>query len=177
MQEHHPFVRLARRAIETFVREGRVIDPDPDESLPIEAEQQAGTFVSLHDSRGQLRGCIGTFVPNQPSVALEIIQNAISAATRDPRFPPLRPRELDGLQVKVDVLSAPEPVDSPNQLDPRRYGVIVQASAGWYRRGLLLPDLEGVDTVEEQIRICRLKAGIDPDETIDLQRFEVERYT
>ncbi len=175
MKEHHPLVQLARRAIETYVREGRVIDGE--EPLSGEATRRAGTFVSLHDARGQLRGCIGTFLPTQPSVELEVIQNAISAATRDPRFPPVRPRELADLDIKVDVLSTPEPVEGPEQLDPRRYGVIVQASEGWHRRGLLLPDLEGVDTVEEQIRICRLKAGIGPDEPIELQRFEVERYT
>jgi AmmeMemoRadiSam system protein A len=177
VQEHHPFVQLARRAIETYVREGRVVAPDLDEDLPAEAEQQAGTFVSLHDSSGQLRGCIGTFMPSQPNIALEIVHNAIAAATRDPRFPPLRSRELAGLNVKVDVLSTPKPVDGPDQLDAKRYGIIVQASGGWYRRGLLLPDLEGVDTVEDQIRICRLKAGIGSDEPIELQRFEVERYT
>ena len=175
MQEHHPFVRLARQAIEAYVREGKVIEPGA--SLAAEGERQAGTFVSLHDSHGQLRGCIGTFVPSQSNIALEIIHNAISAATRDPRFPPVRPRELAGLDIKVDVLSTPEPVDGPDELDPKRYGVIVQASEGWYRRGLLLPDLEGVDTVEEQIRICRLKAGIGPSEPIELLRFEVERYT
>jgi AmmeMemoRadiSam system protein A len=180
VKDHHPFVRLARRAIEAYVREDKVIDPDESLDTKTEqcaAEQRAGTFVSLHDSRGQLRGCIGTFVPSQSNIALEIIHNAISAATRDPRFPPVRLQELAGLDVKVDVLSTPEPVDGPDDLDPRRYGVIVQASGGWHRRGLLLPDLEGVDTVEEQIRICRLKAGIGPDEPIELKRFEVERYT
>jgi len=177
VQEHHPFVQLARRAIEAYVRQGRVLDPDPDPSLPAEAKLQAGAFVSLHDARGQLRGCIGTFVPSQSNIALEIVHNAIAAATRDPRFPPLRSQELAGLNVKVDVLSTPEPIDGPEQLDPRRYGVIVQAAEGWQRRGLLLPDLEGVDTVEEQIRICRLKAGIGPHEPIELQRFEVVRYT
>ena len=119
---------------------------------------------------------MGTFMPSQENVALEVIHNAISAATRDPRFPPVRPHELAGLDVKVDVLSTPEPVSGPEELDPRRYGVIVQAAQGW-RRGLLLPDLEGIDTVEEQIRICRYKAGIGAGEAVELQRFEVERYT
>jgi AmmeMemoRadiSam system protein A len=139
--------------------------------------EQAGTFVSLHDPQDNLRGCIGTFLPTQDNVALEVIQNAISAATRDPRFPPLMSAELDGLKVKVDVLSAPELVSGPEDLDAKRYGVIVQAKEGWHRRGLLLPDLEGVDTVDEQIRICRLKAGIGPREPIELSRFEVKRYT
>jgi AMMECR1 domain-containing protein len=119
---------------------------------------------------------MGTFLPTQESVALEVIHNAISAATRDPRFPPVRPNELADLDVKVDVLSTPEPVSGPEELDPRRYGVIVQAARGW-RRGLLLPDLEGIDTVEEQIRICRYKAGIGENEAVELQRFQVERHT
>jgi AmmeMemoRadiSam system protein A len=174
VKDHHPLVVLARRAIEAYVRESVILDPGPE--LGPELERQAGTFVSLHDGRGYLRGCIGTFMPAQPNIALEVIHNAISAATRDPRFPPLRARELADLDVKVDVLTTPEPVSGPQDLDARRYGVIVQAAQGW-RRGLLLPDLEGIDTVEEQIRICRLKAGIGDHEAIELQRFEVERHT
>jgi AmmeMemoRadiSam system protein A len=174
MTEHHPLVQLARRAIDAYVREKRVIDP-PAELGP-EMERQAGAFVSLHDGSGQLRGCIGTFMPTQSNVAQEVIRNAISAATQDPRFPPLRPRELGDLDVKVDVLSAPVPVNDPSALDPKRHGVIVESVDGW-RRGLLLPDLEGIDTVDEQIRICRLKGGIGPAESVRLQCFEVERYT
>jgi len=175
MAEHHPLVELARETIETYVRTGRVIAPP--EVLTPEMQECAGTFVSLHDPYGQLRGCIGTFMPTRHNVAQEVIHNAISAATRDPRFPPVVPAELEGLDVKVDVLSEPEPISGPEDLDPRRYGVIVQAKEGWHRRGLLLPDLEGVDTVGEQIRICRLKAGIGPSEPIELSRFEVRRYT
>lgn len=175
MAEHHPLVELAREAIGAYVRTGKVIDPP--ESLTPEMQERAGTFVSLHDRRGQLRGCIGTFVPTRHNVALEIIHNAISAATQDPRFPPVVPAELEGLNIKVDVLSEPEAVEGPEALDAERYGVIVQAREGWHRRGLLLPDLEGVDSVEEQIRICRLKAGIGPSEPIELSRFEVRRYS
>jgi AmmeMemoRadiSam system protein A len=175
MAGHHPLVELAREAIEAYVRTSQTLAP-PEELTP-EMEGQAGTFVSLHDQHGQLRGCIGTFLPTRTSIALEVIHNAISAATRDPRFPPVMPSELDGLDIKVDVLSAPEPVSGLQDLDVKRYGVIVEAAQGWHRRGLLLPDLEGVDTVEEQIRICRLKAGIGPDEPIQLQRFEVTRHT
>jgi AmmeMemoRadiSam system protein A len=173
VKEHHPLVQLARQAIAAYVREGIVLDPGEDRKT---VDRRAGTFVSLHDAHGQLRGCMGTFAPSQPNVELEVIHNAISAATRDPRFAPVRPGELDGLEVKVDVLSTPELVSDPEELDARRYGVIVQAASDW-RRGLLLPDLEGVDTVEEQIRICRLKAGIGPQEAVELLRFEVERYT
>jgi AmmeMemoRadiSam system protein A len=175
MSTHHPLVELARKAIEAHVCQGETIDPP--ESLTPEMKGQSGTFVSLHDSYGQLRGCIGTFVPTRANVALEVIHNAIAAATRDPRFPPVMRDEVEGLSIKVDVLSAPEPVAGPEDLDPQRYGVIVQATEGWHRRGLLLPDLEGVDSVAEQIRICRLKAGIGPREPIELLRFEVHRYT
>jgi AmmeMemoRadiSam system protein A len=167
-------VQLARKTIETYVREGRVIK-QPEELTP-EMQQQAGTFVSLHSPDGELRGCIGTIEPTQDNVALEVIQNAISAATRDPRFPPVRPEELDGLDVKVDVLMPPEPVESLDQLDPKRYGVIVESATDW-RRGLLLPDLEGVDTVEYQVDIARRKAFIGPHEPVKLYRFEVKRYT
>lgn len=175
MKENHPLVQLARHSVEAYVRESKVIEP-PQELGP-EMEQEAGTFVSLHDRQAQLRGCIGTLLPTQPNVALEVIHNAISAAARDPRFPPVIPGELDGLDIKVDVLSAPEPVSGPQELDAKRYGVIVEAVHGWHRRGVLLPDLPGVHTVEEQIRICRLKAGVGPDEPIKLMRFEVNRYT
>ena len=168
----HPLVELARKTIENYVREKRTVKP-PEELVP-EMQGRAGTFVSLHDSRGNLRGCIGTIEPQQPTVAQEVIQNAISAATRDPRFPPVQPEELDGLDIKVDVLTEPEPIDSLDQLDPRRYGIIVES--GW-RRGLLLPDLEGVDTVEQQVDIAMRKAGIRSGEPIKLYRFEVKRYT
>jgi len=168
----HPLVELARKTIESYVREKRTIEP-PGELVP-EMQGRAGTFVSLHDSRGNLRGCIGTIEPRQPTVAQEVIQNAISAATRDPRFLPVQPEELEGLDVKVDVLTEPEPIDSMDQLDPKRYGVIVESD---WRRGLLLPDLEGVDTVEYQVDIAMRKAGIRPGEPMQLYRFEVIRYT
>lgn len=176
MSGSHPFVELARKSIESYVRFGRQIDPPPE--LTDEMRQRAGAFVSLH-RRGRLRGCIGTIQPTQPTLAEEIIQNAVSAATRDPRFSPLRPDELEDLDVKVDVLCPPEPVESLDQLDPKRYGLIVQSRKHPWKRGLLLPDLEGIDTVEQQVYYTRVhKAGIgDPDEPVDMFRFEVKRYT
>jgi AmmeMemoRadiSam system protein A len=168
----HPLVELARKTVESYVREKRTIEPPKE--LVLEMQGRAGAFVSLHDSRGNLRGCIGTIEPQQPTVAQEVIQNAVSAATRDPRFPPVQPEELEGLDIKVDVLTEPELIDSMDQLDPKRYGVIVES--GW-RRGLLLPDLEGVDTVEYQVDIAMRKAGIQPGEPMQLYRFEVKRYT
>jgi len=161
-------VDLARRTIEMYVRERRVIVEPPAEGL---LASRHGAFVSLHRG-GMLRGCIGTIAPTQPTLADEIIHNAVQAATADPRFPEVRAEELRDLELSVDVLQPPEPA-TPADLDPRVWGVIV--SADW-RRGLLLPDLEGVDTVEDQIAIAREKAGIRPGESIHLERFSVDRY-
>ncbi|MFW6151324.1 MAG: AmmeMemoRadiSam system protein A [Chloroflexota bacterium] len=168
-EQMHPLVKLAKETVETYVREGRV--PESYERSP-EMEERAGVFVSLH-KHGQLRGCIGTFEPTRSNVAEEVIANAVNSATRDPRFPPVAPSELGELEYNVDVLTKPEPVDDASQLDAKRYGVIVECAP---RRGLLLPDLEGVDTVERQIEICCLKAGIAPQEPVNLYRFEVKRY-
>jgi AmmeMemoRadiSam system protein A len=172
----HPLVDLARSTIETYVRTGKRIAPPAE--LTEEMRQRAGAFVSLH-RRGQLRGCIGTIQPVEPNLAQEIIQNAISAATRDPRFPALREDELEDLDVKVDVLAEPEPINGPEELDPRRYGLIVQSLTHPWKRGLLLPDLEGIETVEQQVEYTRVhKAGItDPNEPVQMYRFEVRRYT
>ncbi len=168
-----PWVRLARLSLETRVRTGKPLNALP-EGLPEEmTKQAAGAFVSLH-IRGQLRGCIGTTAPTTASVAWEIVGNAVSAGLRDPRFPPVRESELDCLEYSVDVLGVPEDIDSPADLDVRRYGVIVSRGS---RRGLLLPDLDGVDTVEEQIDIARRKGGISAREPYTLQRFEVVRHT
>jgi AmmeMemoRadiSam system protein B/AmmeMemoRadiSam system protein A len=166
----HPLVALAKETVETYVREGKT--PSPPANPTPEMKEKAGTFVSIH-KHGALRGCIGTFEPQYGNVAEEIITNAVSSATRDPRFLPIAPEELKDLDYSVDVLTSPELIDDESQLDPRRYGVIVEA--GW-RRGLLLPDLEGVDTVEYQIDVCRQKGGISPDEPVQLYRFEVKRY-
>jgi len=168
-QEMHPLAKLARKAVEGYVNGRRMVEPD---ELAPEMKERAGVFVSLK-KRGQLRGCIGTFEPTQPSVAQEIIQNAISSATGDPRFSPVRPDELEQIEYSVDVLTSPQPVDDKAQLDAKKYGVIVEAGR---RRGLLLPDLEGVDSVDMQIDICRQKAGISPAEPVKLYRFQVRRY-
>jgi AmmeMemoRadiSam system protein A len=169
-KKHHPLVELARNTITRYVRQGKTIAP-PEELTP-EMKRQAGVFVSLH-KQGALRGCIGTLEPMCSNAAQEIIQNAISAAARDPRFPPVQAGELDDLEISVDVLSPPEPIESIDELDPKGYGVIVQS--GW-RRGVLLPDLEGIDTAEYQVQIARRKAGIGPNEPVQLYRFEVNRH-
>ena len=168
------YVQLARQTVEQFVAHGKapklsgIREDLPEEML----RERAGAFVSIHE-HGNLRGCIGTIQPVQDCLASEIISNAVSAATRDPRFLPIREEELPYLEISVDVLGAPEDIDSMDALDVKRYGVIVSSGG---RRGLLLPDLEGVDTVERQVDIARQKAGIGPGEPLQLQRFEVVRH-
>ena len=166
------WVKLARQSVESYVRRRKVLDV-PD-GLPEElTNTRAGAFVSIH-KHGRLRGCIGTIAPTRKSLAEEIIRNAFSAATRDPRFPPIRPDELGQLEIHVDVLGDPEDIDSEAELDVKRYGVIVTRG---FRRGLLLPDLDGVDDVATQVAIARQKAGIAPTEPVQLQRFEVVRHS
>ena len=171
--EVDPCIKLARLSVETFVKTGRAakLPADvPDELL----KQQAGAFVSLHE-HGELRGCIGTIAATKSCVAEEILANGISACSRDPRFDPVCPDELDYLEYSVDVLGDAEPIASPSELDVKRYGVIV--TKGW-KRGLLLPNLDGVDTVDYQLEIAKRKAGISPfDDDVQLERFEVVRHT
>jgi MEMO1 family protein len=164
-----PLVSLAKEALESYVRDHTVIEPP---KLTPEMQERAGVFVCIK-KEGQLRGCIGTFDPVQKNVGSEIVANAISTATEDPRFEPVDASELAALDYTVDVLTHPQPVKGIEELDAKKYGVIVQAG---YRRGLLLPDLEGVDTPQEQIEICRQKGGIGPQEAVKLYRFEVKRY-
>ena len=165
----HPLVRLAKDTIESYVRDRTMLRP---KELTPEMTERAGVFVSLKVG-GMLRGCIGTYDPAKANVAEEIVENAISSATRDPRFPPISADELVDLEYSVDVLTTPEPVEGEAELDAKRYGVIVECGG---RKGLLLPDLEGVDTVARQIEICRSKAGILPHQPVQLYRFEVKRY-
>ncbi len=171
LEQADEYVKLAWRSLKSYITKRESIDV-PDGLPPEMLEQQAGAFVSIHEN-GALRGCIGTILPTTDSVAQEIIDNAVSAATRDPRFDPITPEELPWLEVNVDVLSAPEDIDSPAELDVKKYGVIVSCGS---RRGLLLPDLDGVDTVEQQISIARRKGGISEGEPVKLQRFTVTRH-
>jgi AmmeMemoRadiSam system protein A len=163
-------VQLAKDTIDAYIREGKRIRP-PEELAP-EMNKRAGVFVSIHKGE-DLRGCIGTIEPARENVAEEIIANAISASTRDPRFDPITPDELKDLDINVDVLTEPEAVKDASTLDPKKYGVIVECG---YRRGLLLPDLPGVESVQEQINICCAKGGIRPGEPVKLYKFEVKRY-
>lgn len=168
--EESEIVALARRAIEGYVRDGAIITPEPLRGAEYPA--RAGAFVSLHRD-SDLRGCIGTIAPTAASLAEEVVHNAIEAATRDPRFPSVHEIELGDLDIKVDVLHPPEscPLDD---LDPANYGVIVSSG---YRRGLLLPDLEGVDDAATQVGIAMRKGGIAASERCAIERFKVDRYT
>jgi len=162
-------VRLARQTLESYLRHKNF--PGLDDEMRVLLNQRAGVFVSLKKN-GQLRGCIGTFLPAYENVVEEIKQNALAAGLRDPRFMPVKEEELDSLVYSVDILSPPEKC-SREDLDPKKYGVIVAKGS---RRGLLLPDLEGVDTVDQQLQIALQKAGISPHEQYEIQRFEVKRY-
>ena len=166
------YVQLARLSLETFVKTQKPLSELPKDLPKDLLNRQAGAFVSLHKD-GQLRGCIGTIAPTKSSLALEIAQNAVSACSRDPRFQPVTVEELSDLVYSVDVLGEPERVFSMKDLDVKKYGVIVESNG---RRGLLLPDLDGVDTVEEQVRIAMRKGGIPTTESINLWRFEVVRH-
>lgn len=166
--EKNACVKLARHAVAYRVNYGKEYDYIPDKLR----QERKACFVSLH-SLGDLRGCMGSLEPHCPSLGEEIIRNAQLAALEDPRFPPVTKDELEDLEISVDVLSAPEPVGDLKSLDPKRYGVVVCYGK---KRAVLLPNLEGVDTVEDQLRIVRAKAGIPEDATCEIWRFEVERY-
>ena len=170
LQSTDPYVQLARESLNNYVLAGKVLSFPTN--LPEEmTEKRAGVFVSIH-KYGSLRGCIGTILPTKQSIAEEIIMNAISAGTEDPRFQPIEEKELEDLEIHVDVLTLPEEINSESMLDPKVYGVIVSQG---FKRGVLLPDLEGIEKVEEQIEIAKRKAGI-VDGKVTLQRFRVIRH-
>ncbi|MGO0121798.1 AmmeMemoRadiSam system protein A [Desulfothermobacter acidiphilus] len=162
-------VQVAREAIKTYLTRGEKLRVT---EVPPEFNRRAGVFVSLKKA-GMLRGCIGTVEPARSNLVEEVIENAISAATRDPRFDSVEPEEIEDLTISVDVLEEPEPVTDLSELDPKQYGVIVARGS---RRGLLLPDIEGVETAEQQLAIARGKAGIEDHEPVKIYRFRVTRY-
>jgi len=170
----HPLVKLAQQAVETYIQSGETVSPPLD--FPREySEQKAGVFVSLHIGK-ELRGCIGTYGPTKDNLALEVIANAILAATGDPRFNPLEQTDLVSLSYEVYVLEKPEPVKSLDELDPKIFGVIVFGTRS-HRSALLLPGLEGIDTVEQQLTCVTQKAGIDPaKEKLAVQKFRAEKF-
>lgn len=167
-----PYIKLAKLTLEKYVMTGKKLEKPTD--LPKEMiNEKAGVFVSLKKF-GQLRGCIGTMVPTTSCIADEIIQNAISSGTRDPRFKPVKESELQFLEYSVDVLTSPIIVHNINELDPKKYGVIVSYHN---KSGLLLPDLDGVDRVEQQIQIALRKANISDNSDYTIEKFEVIRHS
>lgn len=170
-EREDPYISLARMALESYVKEERIIKPIED--IPHEMlENKAGAFVTLKKN-GSLRGCIGTIYPTRRNIAEEIIYNAISAGTRDPRFPPVNEKDLDNLVYSVDIMKEPEPINTILDLNVQKYGVIVRLG---HRSGLLLPNIEGIDTPEEQVHIALQKAGIRFHEEYTMERFEVIRH-
>ena len=167
----HPYCALAKAAVEQFI-ESRTI-AEPPLPLPQDLQRPAACFVSIHKQSGELRGCIGTVQPMEPDLAHEVIRNAIAAASRDPRFAPLSSSELVGLDYSVDILAAPEPVGSIADLDPKQFGVLVVSGI---KRGLLLPDLAGVDSAGMQLAIAMEKGRIAATEAYQVFRFRVERF-
>lgn len=175
------YIKTARAAIEKWALEGKKLSwheikksvfAGRSELVDGMEDKRAGVFVSIHKN-GNLRGCIGTINPVRGNVAEEIIANAISAATNDPRFAPLRSDEVDSIEIKVDVLGSLKKVDSEDELDVYRYGVVVESE---HKRALLLPNLDGIDSVEKQLEAVKRKADIEEAEKCELYRFEVERH-
>jgi AmmeMemoRadiSam system protein A len=167
-----PYIKLAQDTIESYLNSGKILEVPA--GLPKEMlTHKAGVFVSLH-RHGQLRGCIGTLRATTANIASEIIQNVLSAALEDPRFDPLSAKELKDLEISVDILNPAEKIKDKSELDIKKYGIICQAS---YRKGLLLPDIEGISSVEEQIDIACQKAGVNPlKEKFDIYKFTVTRH-
>ena len=168
------YIKLAEKSIENYLN-GKSLKVKTGK-LPKEmTEKKAGVFVSLHKKdSSDLRGCIGTFLPTKTNLAQEIISNARSAAFSDPRFAPLEKDELNNLEIKVDVLNQPELLKSKDDLNPKKFGVIVKNDSG--QTGLLLPNLEGINTTDEQLSIACQKAGFSPEENYQIYRFTVTRH-
>jgi AmmeMemoRadiSam system protein A len=173
-----PYIKLAREVVENYIEFGKIIDLDVDKLPSQLLNQRAGIFVSIYKKDKDnisLRGCIGTFLPTQKNIVFEIIKNAIAAATKDNRFSRVSKNELPNLSYSIDILTPPQPIRNTQELDPKKYGVIVKSEDG--KTGLLLPDLSGVDQKEQQIAIACSKAGIDPtSDSIEIFRFTVDRH-
>lgn len=171
----HPLVKLAKKAVENYVKKGEIISPTSD--VPKEfLEKKAGTFVTI-EKEGKLRGCIGTFLPTQENIAKEVIRNAIASATKDDRFLPVSEEELPYLSYTVYILSLPELVKDLKELNPKKYGILIKTLNFPQKSALLLPDLEGIDSIEKQIFIACQKGGINPkEEKILIYRFTAKKY-
>ena len=191
----HSLVSLAKKTVETYIKKGEIIEPPanlPEGFL----KKRAGTFITIEEM-GKLRGCIGTYLPKRENIAEEIIYNAIAAATEDYRFGPVKEEELPYLSYTVYILSEPELIKNIKELDPKEYGIIVKTRPNFssknlngqdsidvmfdgvvsHKTGLLLPGLEGINTIDEQISIACQKGGIDStQEEILIYKFEVKKH-
>ncbi len=170
----HTLTTLAKRAVDSYIKQGEIISPSDN----IEQEflnNKGGVFVTI-EKEGQLRGCIGTYLATQKNIAQETIHNAIAAATEDYRFGHVQPAELESLSYTVSILSSPEPIEGIDDLNPKKYGIIIKSLDNPGKSGLLLPDLEEVETVTEQINIASQKAGLSPEERKVIYRFQVKKY-
>ena len=165
------YINLARNSIKNYILYNRKIEVPKNISDEL-INKKGGVFVSIHE-HDRLRGCIGTIYPTTTNIAEEIINNAISAATKDYRFEPISKEELDYLEINVDILGEKEIINSLDELDIKKYGIIVTSG---YKRGLLLPDIEGINSIDEQIKIARKKGNIEDNEEITIERFEVIRH-
>jgi hypothetical protein len=171
MNEKKYITNLARKAVEEYIVSGN--EPEvKEEELPDILKKKAGAFVTLKKN-GNLRGCMGTFRPVQKNAAYEIISNAMTAAENDPRFPEVKKEELKEIKISVDILSEPEEVSDKSMLDPKKYGILVK---GGHQTGLLLPDLEGIETADKQLNIAKRKAGLQEDAEVEIYRFKVRRF-
>lgn len=168
------YVILAKKAIEKYINDGEIL-PAPSDLPPEFYDKKHGVFVSIHKGK-ELRGCIGTYLPAHENLAEEIILNAVAACSKDSRFSPITAEELPAVSVEVSLLGAPEKISGIDELDPKKYGVVVKCPDG--RCGLLLPDIEGVDSTEQQILIACQKGGIKPaiDQNIEIHKFQVIKF-
>jgi len=169
----NPYTTLAKLAVETYIKDNKIIGPP--KNLPQEfLLKKAGAFVTILEN-GNLKGCIGTYLPTRENIAQEIIHNAITAATEDYRFNSVTENDLDNLSYEVYILEKPEKIKNISELDPLKYGVLVKSNTG--KSGLLLPDLEGLNTTEKQLEAVCVKAGINPElENIEIYKFEAKKY-
>lgn len=168
------YVNLAQQAVETYVKKGKIISP-PKDLNPQFFNKKAGVFVTIMNGK-ELRGCIGTYLPTKSNIAQEIIANAIAAATQDFRFNPITSAELAKLSYYVYILEKPTPIRDIKELDPKKYGILVKSETG--KSGLLLPDLEGIDTAEKQLNAVCYKCGVIPgQEKMIICKFKAKKYT
>lgn len=168
-------IALAKKTVETYIESGKIIKAE-DNLIKEFSEKKAGVFITIEKNK-DLRGCIGTYLPTQDNIIEEVIQNAISASTEDYRFGSIQKQELPFLSYTVSILEKPELIKDRKELNPKEYGIIIKTLDYPLKSALLLPDLEGVDTIEQQVSITCRKGEINPSkEKIIIYKFKVKKY-